>query len=122
MEGIPDWLLKVAEDVSPVGAAKVAAAVLYKGKVVAIGVCRYKSHPYQKQFGRNVHSIFLHAEIDALIKAKRRLTPSELSKSTLLVARVKNIKGEYVAGLAKPCEGCTRAIEESGIRKVIHTW
>jgi deoxycytidylate deaminase len=115
------WLLKVATDVTPVGAAKVAAAVLYKGRVVAIGVCRYKSHPYQKQFGRDHHSIYLHAEVDVLIKAKRRLTPSELSKSTLLVARVKSIKGEYVAGLAKPCEGCQRAIRELGVKNVIYT-
>ena len=117
------WLLKVATDVTPVGAAKVAAAVLYKGRVVAIGVCRYKSHPYQKQFGRNPHSIYLHAEVDALIKAKRKLTPSELARSTLLVARVKrnHSGGPFVSGNAKPCEGCTKAILSSGIRKVVHT-
>ena len=117
------WLLKVATDVTPVGAAKVAAAVLYKGRVVAIGVCRYKSHPYQKQFGRNPHSIYLHAEVDALIKAKRRLTPNELARSTLLVVRVKRSGsgGPFIPGNAKPCEGCQRAIRELGVKNVIYT-
>lgn len=121
-ERITALLCTIAEDVIPVGHAKIAAAVVYKKEIISIGVCSYQTHPLQKHYGRNSESIYLHAEIDALIKAKRHNVP--LNKCDLYVARVKRpgpFSDVYVTGLARPCEGCWKAIEEHGIRKVIYT-
>lgn len=122
MDKILSLLCKIASDCIPVARARIAAAVVYKGEIVSIGVCKYKTHPIQRTFGRNKDSIFLHAEIDALIKASRRNV--DMSKCILYIARVKRPCSnlfEWVSGLAKPCDGCAKAIEAYGIRKIIYT-
>lgn len=111
----------IASDVVPVGAAKIAAAIVYKGRIISIGICSYKSHPLQRKYGRNEHSIFLHAEIDAISKAIGRV---DLSKCSLYVVRMKwdgCKRTSLIEGLAKPCEGCCKAIAAFGIRNVYWT-
>lgn len=108
----------VARDVSPVRSARIAAAIVYKGRIISIGVCSYKSHPIQKKFGKNQQSIYLHAEIDAISKAHKRV---DLSQCSLYVVRVKYVQGKLVDGLAKPCEGCARAISAFNIRNIYYT-
>lgn len=116
----------IAIDVIPVAHAKIAAALVYKGEVISIGTCQYKSHPMQKQYGRNPMSVFLHAEIDALIKGQKRIESRgiPLKKCTMYVARVKkpyaNASG-FITGMAKPCEGCMKALTEAGIVNVVYT-
>lgn len=119
-------LSTIAEDVIPVGHAKIAAAIVYKGEILSIGVCSYKTHPFQKMNGRNPMSIHKHAEIDALIKCQSKIRKRGISlkKCTMYIARVKRpnaMADWYVPGLAKPCDGCMRAIQEAGITKIIHT-
>ena len=121
-EGIISLLCTIAEDVIPVGHAKIAAAIVYKKEIISIGVCSYQTHPLQKHYARNSESIYLHAEIDAIIKAKRHNIP--LSKCDLYVARVKRpspFSTMFITGLARPCEGCWKAIQEYNIRNVIYT-
>lgn len=116
-------LLKVvAEDVVAVSNARLAAAVFYKGKVVSIGVNQHKTHPFAAKYCRHPEAIFLHAEVDAINKAKKKLTEQELKKATLVIVRVKqdvNKKTEF--GIAKPCNGCEKCIEAHGIKNVIYT-
>lgn len=122
MKDILSSLLVIAQDVIPVGHAKIAAAIVYRKEVVAVGVCSYRTHPFQKKFGRNDASIHLHAEIDAILKAKRRGIP--LTKCVMYIARAKRpsaYASEYIPGLAKPCSGCQRAIQEAGIKQIIYT-
>jgi deoxycytidylate deaminase len=119
-------LTTIAQDVLPVGRAKIAACIVYKGEIISIGTCSYKTHPSQKFYGRNVHSIHLHAEVDALVRAQKRVMKRgiPLKKCTMYVARVKKASSSshgFISGLAKPCEGCMKAIREAGITNVIYT-
>lgn len=120
------YLSTIAEDVIPVGAARIAAAIVYKNELISVGVCSYKSHPLQKYYGRNSHSIYLHAEVDALIKARSRIGERGISlkKCTLYIARVKKSYAnatDFIPGLAKPCEGCMKAIHEAGLINIVYT-
>lgn len=120
------YLSTIAEDVIPVGHARIAAAIVYKNELISVGVCSYKSHPLQKHYGRNPHSIYLHAEVDALIKARSRIEARGISlkKCTLYIARVKRASSSdasFIPGLAKPCEGCMKAIHEAGLTNIIFT-
>lgn len=115
-------LKTVATDLEPVSRARLAAAVIFKGKIVSIGFNQYKTHPFAAKYGRNPDAIYLHAEHDAINKAKRRLTENELKKSTLIVVRVKNENdGKITFGIAKPCAGCAQCISDHKINTVIYT-
>lgn len=98
------------------------AALFYRGNCAALGYNSLKTHPLQARFARNSGSIFLHAEIDALVKGLRNLTLEELSSTTIYIARAKgNRGGPLIGGKAEPCIGCTRALAAFNIRKIIHT-
>lgn len=103
---------------------RLAACVTYKGKIVAFGLNKRKSHPLQLLYGKNKESWFLHAEIDAIQKATKRLDNYEFTRSNLYVARVKfesSISRKLVNGLARPCIGCARCIAAFGFKKVVYT-
>jgi tRNA(Arg) A34 adenosine deaminase TadA len=120
-EDIIKTLTRIAEDVAPVSNARIAAAVVYKGDIVSIGVNSYKSDPMQAKYSKNEHAIYLHAEIAALKKAKKLLTNEELRKSEVYVVRRKTTNGIFCDGLAKPCVGCQRALDIHGITKIHYT-
>ena len=92
---------------------KMGAILLTKGGNVYYGINRYRTHPLQKKFGRNRNSVYLHAEIDAIVKAMRY--EKSIMGARLYVARV--LKNGRPA-LAKPCPGCQRAIMAFRIGKV----
>jgi len=113
-------LCVMAQDVVPVGNARVTAAIVYKRQVIAYGKNIRKSSPFQKRFGRNEESIWGHAENVAARNAINRMGSVEfLRSSTLIVARMKIVNGKWVRGLACPCEGCSRMIDAYGIPRVI---
>lgn len=95
-----------------------AAAICYKGMVLAWGVNSYKTHPMMLLYGKNEESIFLHAEIDALIRAVASYGTDLLKDCSLYVLRL-NKKGEVAQSC--PCSGCQKAIEAFQIKKVYHT-
>lgn len=102
-----------------VGKARIAAALVYKNRLLSIGTNSAKSHPLAKEYGRNEHAIYLHAEVAAIRNALRVCDDDTIARSTLYVARAKLDKhGKWQHGLAKPCVGCARAIVEFGIQKV----
>ena len=104
------------------GRIKLSAGVVYRKHLIATGVNSYKSHPMMLQWGKNSDSIFLHAEVDAIKNALRVITQEQLAKCDLYVVRVKKDKrGRYIYGLAKPCEGCSRAVATFNIRNVYYT-
>jgi tRNA(Arg) A34 adenosine deaminase TadA len=66
----------------------------------------------------------MHAEVDALQAAQRKLTRAQLAKATLYVARAKRASdgsGVWQRGLAKPCDACMRAAGAVGISQVFYT-
>lgn len=96
---------------------KMSAAIVRKNKIITFGKNSYKSHPFQKKFGKNSDSIFLHAEISAIVQALKILDVKELATCDLYICRIKKNK----FSLAKPCLGCARAIAEFKIKNVFYT-
>jgi len=95
---------------------KVACVITDKrGRILSIGQNSYnKSHPTQAYYAKqckHFEKIYLHAEIDALIKLNHR-------PHKIYIARV-NKKGE--PKLAAPCSICAMAIKEAGIKEIYHT-
>lgn len=122
-QGILNTLFKVAA-ANPTASEKMAAAIVYRNKIVSVGINSMKSHPLAAKFSKNEHAIFLHAEIAAIKNALREVEVDDLSKCDIYIARVKKEKPftkKYVYGLAKPCIGCERAIAEFGLKRVVYT-
>lgn len=124
-ERIFNFLTKAAEAADHVGIrAKLAAAVVIKNEIIAIGFNRKKTHPFQVQYQTNDKQIYLHAETDAINRALKYVNASELKKATLYVARVKYIDNKSKKAIwaeSKPCIGCQKAIKQYEIKNVIHT-
>lgn len=116
-----ELLKEIAIATPKISGAKIAAAVMLKNKIISVGVNSYKTHPIQARFATNKGlSIHLHAEIAAIKNAMYHIGVEDFKKATLLICRAKiDIEtGNFVYGLAKPCVGCQRAIEEFEIKNV----
>lgn len=122
---ILDFLSKAAEAANHNGMrARLAAAVVLRGNIISIGFNRKKSHPFQAQFQTNDKQIYLHAETDAINRALKYISTSDLKKATLYVARVKytdNKSKKAIWAESKPCIGCQKAIFQYEIKNVVHT-
>jgi deoxycytidylate deaminase len=97
-----------------------AAIVDKRGRLVSLGFNSYKTNPMAKKF--NPLSGFLHAEMDAILKARREGF-EDWPKATLYVARARKekVQGPYMEALARPCPGCAKMISFFGITRVHHT-
>lgn len=85
-----------------------------KGRVIAAGFNKKKTHPRQKMYAiktsNDMHED-LHAEIDALVKCRH-------VPHTIYISR---LMGNGETGLAKPCDICMMAIKEAGIKRIVYT-
>ena len=116
------YTIDLAKQVDPVGKAKIASMIVHRGKVIAVGKNSKKTHPLQKAYCSHPQAIHLHAEIDVISKALKKLSAKELQNSELYVARVKHGHNNTLeTGLAKPCEGCQRAIKAFKINHIFYT-
>jgi len=92
-----------------------ALAYARNGRLLAVGRnSYYKTHPLQAKLAKKASKplcVYLHAEIDALIKARQPVYK-------LVVTRF-NSKGAPVS--AKPCSICQLAIQHFKVKKVEHT-
>ena len=87
-----------------------------KGRPICIGKNSFiKTHTKQFEYNQRVNpsKIFLHAEIDAILKLK-----DHDNGYAMIVCRMTK---SGLIGLAKPCEGCKQAIFDSNIKKVYFT-
>jgi len=109
-------LLKEAEEHESTFRVRVVAAVVNKGKIVAIGKNQNKTHPVAARYSKHPEAIYLHAEVDAINKAKRLLR--DLSKAELHIVRMKH---DGSLGLARPCSGCSKCIKAEKIPKIFYT-
>lgn len=116
-------LTKVAIATPKISGAKVAAAIVYKNRIVSVGVNSYKTSPLQAKFATNKGlSICLHAEIAAIRNALRLMHVDDISRTAMYICRIKsNERGSLQYGIAKPCPGCTRALAEFGIKKIFYS-
>jgi deoxycytidylate deaminase len=121
---IINLLAKVATDIPvPVRTnSRLAAAVVYRGDIVAFGTNEMKTHPFQAKYAKNDMAVFLHAETSAIKNSLREISIDELEASSLYVVRIKSTPShKTVFGLSRPCSGCQRCIEAFGLRKVYYT-
>lgn len=109
---------------APVSNAKVGAVIELRGRAIATGTNKNKSHPFAAKYGKNADSIYLHAETDAILNALRLYDPEDLEKATIYIARARKVSTHdhrFIYGLAKPCLGCQRALATFGICDVVYT-
>lgn len=121
---IMQFIRRQAIDVEKVSNARIAAGIAIKGTLISTGKNSRRTHPFQKQFSKNDHAIFLHAETCAISNSLNHVAKEDLKKATLFIHRVKlpnKDSLDYVDGLAKPCSGCMSAIVAFGIRKVVYS-
>ncbi len=122
---IMDFLRRQAIDVEPVKSSRMAAAIVYKNNIISIGHNSRRTHPFQAKYGKNPLAICMHAEINAIKNALNHLEVTDFKKTTIMIYRVKKQNGlrkaAWVDGMAKPCEGCARAIMEFGIKKIVYS-
>lgn len=104
---------------------KLSAAIAIKRDIISVGNNMMRSHPVQKQYGKNHQAIYLHAEINAICNSLNHIDKDDLRKATIYVYRVKRASSEnsidWVDGNACPCSGCTSAIQAFGIRRLIYS-
>lgn len=86
-------------------------AVLTNGKRIYVGQNKWKTHPLMLKFNKHPAALFLHAEIDVIVKAIRDGV-DDFSDYEMYVARL--TKGGRT-GIACPCEGCQGALKAFGI-------
>lgn len=110
-------LMVLAEDTSQFDKHRHAAAIYLGNKLIAVGVNQLKTHPLQARFGINHEAVYLHAEIDAIKNALKRIPLEALSQVTLYVAKSRAGKPK----MSKPCAGCQKAILHFGIPQVYWT-
>jgi Cytidine and deoxycytidylate deaminase zinc-binding region len=123
----PDEIFSTLEAVA-VGAssghARLAAAIVHRGKILSVGINRPISHPFQSRFSKNPQSIMWHAETAAVHNALRTVSESFLKKCTLFISRVKytdSSKRVALTGLSAPCTGCHKCLDFYGIRSIYHS-
>lgn len=102
---------------------QLGASIVYKNAAIAYGRNSLKTDPFQAKFSANEFSLHLHAEINAIKKALKKISVDQLQKCTLYVVRIRYNPDtkKMELGLSKPCRGCQSCIAEFGIKKVIYT-
>jgi len=118
---ILDYLHEIAIAVPRIGSGSLAAAIVYKGRIISVGVNQMKTHPLQMKYQSNPMRISLHAEIAAIVRGSKLLTESEIRKASVYVSRNKKISGVNSYGLAQPCRGCLDCIMAFGFKDLWHT-
>ena len=107
---------------------KIGAVIMYKSKVISVGYNTTKSNPIQKAYNvyRNANgreydverqNNGLHAEIMALQHATRSFK-GDLSKCSIFVYSKRK---DGNTRLTKPCRGCSKRLEELGIKNIYYT-
>lgn len=104
--------------------------IVYKKKVISVGVNSNKTHPKQKKYNRK-HRNFsksnkpikdsLHCEIDALTKISYPLDQNiDWKQVKIYIYRICPGK-KSGHGLARPCPACTAALRNKGVRHIYYT-
>ena len=88
---------------------KLSCIIVNKNKVVSVGYNQIKTHPKA-----TTRYNMLHAEINALLAANC----AEIRGCTAYIFR--ECRNGHLA-MARPCEGCYKALYNAGIRKIIYT-
>lgn len=88
---------------------KVGAVIVRSGRVLGMGVNRYRNHPTMVM---SLEGVSYHAEEVAIRRA------GDVTGATIYVARI--TKSGHI-GMAMPCERCQSLLHESGIHTAVWT-
>lgn len=91
---------------------KHGSVIVKGGRVIGTGMNKERNHPKIVSSEHIKTDCSVHAEIDALKKAK------DTNGATVYIARV-NKKGQ--ARDSKPCSRCYSALRSNGIKKIVYT-
>ena len=91
---------------------KHGSVIVKGGRVISTGINKDRSHPRIVSTEHIKDHCSVHAEIDAIKKAK------DVTGATIYVARV-NKRGK--ARDSRPCTRCYEVIKNNGIKKIIYT-
>jgi deoxycytidylate deaminase len=91
---------------------KHGSVIVKGGRVISTGMNKDRSHPRIVSSEHIKDHCSVHAEIDAIKKAR------DVHGATIYVARV-NKRGE--ARDSRPCKRCYEAIRKNGIKKIVYT-
>jgi deoxycytidylate deaminase len=119
-----DETFKLAQSVEPVRGARIAAAVVRRGKVISYGYNHKKTHPFQTRFCKNPHAVFFHAEVHAIKNALKSVDVEDLSKCELYIVRAKrnSTNRKWITGMSKPCIGCQKCIDLFDLKNVYYSY
>lgn len=106
--------LKLATNValSSTERMKHGAVIVKGGRVLSVGINKFRNHPTIIPSEHIKTSCSVHAEVDALRKIKKA------SGATIYISRV-NKRGQE--RLSRPCPNCYDAIRDAGITKIVFT-
>ena len=76
-------LTEIAAATPKVANYRLAAAIVYKNRIVSLGNPSYKTSPFQKKYAADEWKIFLHAEISAIKNSLRFISVEDLKYCTL---------------------------------------
>jgi deoxycytidylate deaminase len=122
------WMAKAekrARHVPKCASAKVSAILVLKNREIATGCNSYRTHPLAAKYGKNSQAICIHAELDTILKATKKIEGPDFNLATLYICRVKSKNQDerhnLIWGIACPCEGCASAIAHYGVRRVVYS-
>ena len=122
MDSLDEHLVELAvNEPLNTGPVKVAAALIYRGRILATGTNQYKTHPLMMTRGYREDQNWRHAEVDCIINGLKVMTKEQMARCELRVVRAKrpsHNSRNWVLGLAKPCPGCSQVIANYGITNV----
>lgn len=113
-----DFLVKKSKTAELVKSARHAAAISYRNQILVYGINRKKTHPIMARYQKNKYRIYLHAEVDALVRFINIYGVDLLPDCSLYVLRT-NKTGNVAS--SKPCAGCMAMIETLNVGNVYWT-
>jgi deoxycytidylate deaminase len=114
-ESVFNALFDHAKTVTDCKAHKHAAAIVYRKQILSLGRNQLKTHPIMLKYQSDETKIYLHAEVDAIVRAINTYGTAILKRCDLYVIR---LTGGGNIGMSKPCRGCQKAIAAFGIKGV----
>lgn len=99
---------------------KIGAVITQGNRVLSKGANLSTSHPVQAYWdrltNRRAPAHNMHAEMNALVRAKR--LGESLEGATIYIARLDR---NNQLNQCRPCDACMAAIEDAGIHTIVHT-
>jgi len=114
-ESVWERLEEAAWGSTLVQSSRHAAGLVWKRRLMVVGNNKLKSHPMMQVFNDNPEKVYLHAEMDCLVKGINLHGVEWLTECRLFVLRLN--KGGQRA-MSKPCDGCMKAIRAFDVREV----